>query len=202
MSHRGFTLLEVVVALAILAMGLMAVSDVVGGALRNGMRAHRLDVATLLARGKLASLEDHYEEEGFQVDDETDEGTFEDQGHPEIRWKVEVTAPKIDADGGAACDKLLGSGALSSLLPSGASAATGAGAAGAAAGGASGPVSANPLQASLEGMVKQQCATFATTVKRAMRSLRLTVSWQEGKRADGFTVDTDLVVLQPRKGQP
>ena len=49
----GFTLLEVMVALAVLAMSLTAVSDVVGGALQNHLRARQLEVATMLARAKL-----------------------------------------------------------------------------------------------------------------------------------------------------
>ncbi len=189
-AARGFTLLEVVVALAILAMGLMAVSDVVGGALRNHVRAHQLDVATLLARGKLAELEDHYEEEGFRVMDESDEGSFEEQGHPEVKWKVDVVAPKLDPGGDAACGKLLGEGGLSALLPKDPGAASG------------GPTTVNPMQASIEAMVKQQCSAFAETMKRSIRELRLGVSWREGKRAEGFTVATHLVVMQPRKGQP
>jgi general secretion pathway protein I len=189
-AARGFTLLEVVVALAILAMGLMAVSDVVGGALRNHVRAHAVDVATLLARGKLAELEDHYEEEGFKIMDESEEGSFEEQGHPEVRWKLEVAAPDIDPGGDAMCGKLLGEGGLSALLPKSQAASSG------------GPTTVNPLQASIEAMVKQQCAAFAETVKKSLRELRLTVSWPEGKRTEAFTVATHLAVLQPRKGQP
>ena len=43
MTRRGFTLLEVMVALAILAASLVAISEVAGGALRNHVRArHRV----------------------------------------------------------------------------------------------------------------------------------------------------------------
>ena len=56
-AGRGFTLLEVMVALAILATSLLAISDVVAGALRNQVRARNLALAALLARGKMAALE-------------------------------------------------------------------------------------------------------------------------------------------------
>jgi general secretion pathway protein I len=191
-SHRGFTLLEVVIALAILAMGLMAVSDVVGGALRNHVRAHQLEVATLLARGKLAEVEDRYEEEGFKITDESDEGSFEDQGHPEVKWRLDVTTPTIEAGGDSLCSKLLGDGGVAALLPKDKLPASSGG----------GPTTVNPVQGMIESLVKEQCATFTATVKQAMREVRLAVSWPDGPRTEAFTVRTHLVVLQPRKGQP
>ena len=114
----GFTLLEVMVALGILAGALLAVSDIVAGALRNHVRARNLEVATLLARGKLAELEDHYEAKGFKTADESEEGTFEDDGHPEVRWRVEVTAPPGQLGPEDVLRALTGSDeALQQLLP-------------------------------------------------------------------------------------
>ena len=63
-AGRGFTLLEVMVALAILATSLLALSDVVGGALRNHVRARDLELAALLARGKMAEVEGRTDAEG------------------------------------------------------------------------------------------------------------------------------------------
>ena len=94
---RGFTLLEVMVALAVLAGALVVSSDVVSGALRNHARAQHLEVATLLARGKMAALEDLFEWRGFRASDEHDEGSFEDEGHPEVKWRLEVVVPPLDA---------------------------------------------------------------------------------------------------------
>ena len=54
---RGFTLLEVMVALALLAAAFMALADLGGNALRNYGYARDLTAATLLARGKMVELE-------------------------------------------------------------------------------------------------------------------------------------------------
>lgn len=188
---RGFTLLEVMVALAILAGGMLAVSDVVGGAMRNHARAIQLDVATLLARGKLAEVEDHYEEEGFKDFDETTDGKFDEEGHPEIAWKLEVVKPEVDLGTAANCDALLGKDGMSKLLgqqsqPSG-------------GGPTAGP---SPIAAMMEPLVRQQCTSFGETLKSKLREVRLTVSWPGGAKGESFTVVTHLVVLQPRKGQP
>jgi len=185
---RGFTLLEVMIALAILAMGLAAVSDVASGALRNHLRAKQLDVVTLLARGKISQLEAHYDEEGFKLDDENDAGAFEDQGHPEVRWKVEVKRPPGDLTGTAVCDRIL-PGGVDALLGQQTKSQDG------------GPTtSGSPADAMIGGFVKQQCAAMGETVKKGVRQLTLTVSWPEGTKTESFSVVEHLVVLTPRKG--
>lgn len=182
----GFTLLEVMVALAILAMGLMALSDVVGGALRNHGRAGRLDVATLLARGKLAELEDGFERTGFRDFDQEDGGTFEREGHPEVRWKVEVLRPRVELGPERILQLLTGTagGDLSTLLGQGQA-------------DADGPQSVLPGTAAVASSMNAQLTAMGEQIKKSVREVRLTVSWAEGAREDAFTVVTHLVVLAP-----
>jgi general secretion pathway protein I len=178
--RRGFTLLEVMVALAILAGALLAISDVVSGALRNHVRARHLEVATLLARGKLAELEDHYEAEGFKIADESEEGTFDEEGHPEVRWRVEVVAPPGDLGPDAVLAVLTGSpDGLDALLP---------------------PPEETPQLAAFRPMLEALLAQMAEQLKRGARELRLTVSWPEAGGDESFEVKTHLVVLTPGKG--
>ena len=185
-AGRGFTLLEVMVALAILAASLLALSDVVAGALRNEVRARNLEVATLLARGKMAEIEDHYEWKGFKATDESEEGTFEEEGHPEFAWKVKLVEPEGTLDGKALGGILLGGGSIQELLQPKAD--------------ADGRQTVNPMAAGLASMVEVQLNAFAASVKQGVRELRLTVSWKEGAREESFSVVTHLVVLQPAGG--
>ncbi|MEY2668827.1 MAG: hypothetical protein RJA59_1465, partial [Pseudomonadota bacterium] len=90
---RGFTLLEVMVALAVLAASLMAVADLSGNALRNYVYARDLSVATLLARGKMAELEEKYEDLGFTDFDQTEDGNFAEQGEPRMTWRLDLRKP-------------------------------------------------------------------------------------------------------------
>ena len=54
---RGFTLLEVVVALAILGLALLAIFDLNAGAVASHAYAKRLTIATMLARSKMTDIE-------------------------------------------------------------------------------------------------------------------------------------------------
>jgi general secretion pathway protein I len=191
---RGFTLLEVMVALAILAMGLLAVSDLVSGALRNQARAARLETANLLARAKLAEVEDGFERKGFRDFDQEDEGTFEKEGHPEVRWKVHAVKPQVDL-GPERILQLLGGGSdLAALL--GQQAGTGKGEAGA---GGSQPQTLDPRSAAMTAVLNQQLTLIGEQIKKGVREVRLTVSWPDGKKDGSFTVVTHVVVLNPKE---
>lgn len=180
-APRAFTLLEVMVALGILAGALLVLSDVVSGALRNHVRSQHLEVATLLARAKMAELEDHYEAKGFAAAGESDDGTFEDEDHPEIRWRVEVAVPPGDLGPDTVLRVLMQSDeGLKDLLPP--------------------PDQAPQLgsyQAQLTAALQTVLARLAEQMKQGVRQVQLTVTWPEGGRDESFTVTTDMVVLQP-----
>lgn len=192
-AATAFTLLEVMVALAILAMALMALADLTGNALRNHAYARDLTVATLLARGKMAALEEAYEDAGFKDFDETEEGDFADEGRPGFKWRVELKRPEaalapdelisilLGASGGDAQDlmgKLLGTG-------------------GAKAGQSGGPQTAS-AGGLVGGMLQAQITAFGEALKKSLREMRLTVGWMDGRELRQFTVTTHLVVLNPK----
>lgn len=88
----GFTLLEVAVAIAILAVALTAIFSSEAGAIKVAHRARNTGVATLLARCKMAEIEQTVHEEGLPAvsadgSDECCEGA-EVQGYT-CDWKVE-----------------------------------------------------------------------------------------------------------------
>jgi general secretion pathway protein I len=179
------------VALAILAGALLAISQIVSASLRNEVRAQRLDVATLLARGKMVALEEKYERVGFKDFDEGEEGDFEADGHPEVKWKSEVLRPQGDLTTQRLLQTLTGSEDLGSLV-AGQVAASGT------KGQQGGPETISPMAAAIAPMLQAQLNVFSETVKKALREVRLTVSWQDGKREESFTVVTHLLVLTPR----
>jgi general secretion pathway protein I len=194
----GFTLLEVMVSLALLAAALMAVADLAGSALRNHAYARDLSAATLLARGKMAELEQKYQDEGFKDFDQDEHGDFAEEGRADITWQLALVKPDADLSADQLMALLTGmSGGDSNDLI--AKLMGGAGLTGAAAGGgAPGPTSTSPLAGLMGGFLQTQLTAFGETLKRSLREMRLTVSWRDGQTPRGFTVTTHLLVLNPR----
>jgi general secretion pathway protein I len=86
----GFTLLEVMVAMAILA---AVLTWVVVGMARNisaENHAKLITTATFLARSKMNDLEDELYEKGFGEFEKELTGTFEDKGFQRFSWRVVV----------------------------------------------------------------------------------------------------------------
>ena len=104
-SQRAFTLLEVLVAIAILGLGLTVILGSQVGLFTNASRGEHLTVATNLARCKMGELEVKLLTLGYQLTDETDDGPCcsgdEDanEGY-HCSWKVErVTLPEMPLNG-------------------------------------------------------------------------------------------------------
>ncbi len=197
----GFTLLEVMVALALLAAALMAIADLSGNALRNHAYARDLSAATLLARGKMAELEQTYEDEGFRDFDQIDDGDFSDAGRADVRWHLELLRPSSDLSADQLVSMMTGSGIdpqdLITKLMGGGAATT---AAGSSSTGPSQPTTtaSGPALGALTGLIQTQVTAFGETLKQSFREMRLTVSWRDGNAPRSFTVTTHLVVLNPK----
>ena len=107
-SQRGFTLLEVLVAIAILGLGLTVILGSQVGLFTNAARGQHLTVATNLARCKMGEIEVDLLKLGYQLTDVTDDGPCcgDDESNEGYRcsWKIErVTLPELPlsgADGG------------------------------------------------------------------------------------------------------
>ncbi len=101
-DRRGFTLLEVLIALAVLSLSLMILVGAQSNSVRMTVQADRLLVGTMLAKQKLAELEMFLESEpGFSEQDEiVEEGDFEELfpgQYPEYRWRTAIR--KLDLRG-------------------------------------------------------------------------------------------------------
>src|SRR5262249_37797175 len=96
----GFTLLEVMVALAILGFGLVVLMRSATRSIYSAEEAHMMGVVTDLARGKMYDIEEKLIKEGFTDTDQSQENqTFADEGWADVRYsyKVEqVELPSFD----------------------------------------------------------------------------------------------------------
>lgn len=87
----GFTLLEVMLGLALLGMALTVLIKSASGSMFGVRDAHMTGIATDLARAKMYDIEEKLLKDGFTDTDQGEEGeTFEEEGFPKIRYSYKV----------------------------------------------------------------------------------------------------------------
>lgn len=101
-ARHGFTLLEVMIAVVILAVGLASLFTSEAGAVRIAQRARTTTVATLLARCKMAEVEEKIAKEGWPGDRLEGRDECCEEGEHEgysCEWKVErIKLPDAEED--------------------------------------------------------------------------------------------------------
>ena len=97
MKQRGFTLLEVMLALALMGLGLVVLIKAAAGNIASSEEAHMMGVATDLARGKMYDIEEILMKDGFTDTDQSqlDDKCFDDEGWPSICYSYKVEEPKL-----------------------------------------------------------------------------------------------------------
>jgi general secretion pathway protein I len=94
----GFSLLEVMVSLAILAMSLVVLSRVVTTNVSAANHSRLTTAATFLARTRISMMEQSLLEYGFAEMDGEDTGDFAQEGFPGFRWYTNVERIELPAD--------------------------------------------------------------------------------------------------------
>ena len=102
MSKRGFTLLEVMVALSILAITLVAIAGINANSFESSNYARSITVATMLARSKMIDIEMEVQKDGFSDSEKEYDGDFSDEGYESMEWQATVRPIEVDVS------KLLG----------------------------------------------------------------------------------------------
>ncbi len=223
-TKRGFTLLEVMVAIAILGLGLTIILSSQAGLFSSASRGEHLTIASNFLRCKMSEIELTTAQKGFQLTDETDEGPCcddESEGYT-CSWKIErVELPPLpentlDADGGApgpaGSASLNGPGDLNMATPTGAPGAAGPFGAlmsisatqGASLGGKATPGSVMQQLGStgstgMEGMVMGFVyPSLKPMLEASIRRVTVKVMWKEGARARDMEVTQFLT--RPQEG--
>jgi general secretion pathway protein I len=107
-SERGFSLLEVMVAIAIMAISLVVIVRITSSNVRAAAHARLVTTATFLARSKLAALEDDIITLGFTDSDQEDAGDFGDEGQPKYRWESLIERVELPTDVAAQAQEAAG----------------------------------------------------------------------------------------------
>ena len=175
-ARRGYTLLEVLIAMSILAIALSILLGTQANSAHMTERANRMALASLLVRSKMIDLEGELRTEGFSDTTQELSGDFSDEGFDDMEWEAVIEILEIpDAASGdfAAAvhtqlfgdgenqGSLTGSDAVSQWLPM--------------------------IMAELPGIINQMC-------QRARR-ITLEISWPEGNENMTLTVEQYVVNL-------
>ena len=150
-TSHGFSLLEVMVAVAILAISLLTLVNFQGQSMLVVGRAEKLTLGTFLAREKMAEVILQIEKEQFQQgslsEDKSENGTFE-KPYENFKWSWQMRKVAIPTPGGE---------------------------------------EGSPMMAMLK-MVTDQ-------IKEMVREVKLTVSWEDLGKEQGFEVVTHVTRL-------
>jgi general secretion pathway protein I len=205
----GFTLLEVMISLAVLAVALVALSSLNGGAVAMQAYARRATQATLLLRSKMADVEEQLQKDGFSDFNDEKHGSFEeDEGGAGYEWRTEILKPDVQMDAaqllglfgvggsGGASGSTSGSSAPANSLTQGI-----AGAAQMMGGLQGGAASLSAPGSPVAGMLQAQAQGFLETLKKSVREVRVTVAWKDGSQERSISASQHLVILPEMVGK-
>ncbi|MEJ7601165.1 MAG: type II secretion system protein [Kofleriaceae bacterium] len=95
-QRRGFTLLEVMIGLALLGFALAVLIKSASGSIVNTRTSQLIGVSTDLSRGKIYELEERLLKDGFSDTEQMEENqTFEDEGWPIMRYSFKIEEVKL-----------------------------------------------------------------------------------------------------------
>ena len=185
-AARGFSLLEVMVALGILAGALTWIVQATARAIASENHAKLMTTATFLARGRLVELEDELLEKGFTDDSFATEtsGDFEEAGFKKFKWTSVID--KIELPGAAEVQSLMDKGLAGGAESGGGTLAglSGQGDKPVGDGNSAGTVPAGGSA----GLLGSQFGIIKDVLEQSIRRARVKITWTENKREHSIEI--------------
>lgn len=202
MRTRGFSLLEVMVSIAILGISLTVILSAQGGLAASNRSAEAMGVASNLARCKMTEVEEKLIKFGYQELDERETDVACCAGDSDDRYicdykveKVELPAPPTGgADAGLDFQSLLG-GADGGAPGSSLDLDGGLQGLGSQLGGANGGAGASGMLSMVMGIVYP---SLKPVMEASIRRVTVTVRWKEGPNAKELPIVQ--FVTNPQRG--
>ena len=181
---HGFTLLEVMVAVALLSLGIVLLLQVQARSIQLAQQARNLSVATGLARAKLYDCQADLLKKGFSIGDYDESGKFDDDGYEGFEsffWECHGYKPKLPVPDTTE----ITTGLMDSAEARGAEAR-----ANGQLGGLAGAGEAAGLGA---GMIAPVLGQVSEVLGESIRELVVIVRWKEGESWQDLQVTTHVV---------
>lgn len=172
---RGFSLLEVLIAMAILAVALTALIGTQSKAVVINDHARHLTVASTLAQDQMFALEAELLKDGFNLDTEVRSGRFREREHRDFSWEATIEVLDLDPENLASSlqGQLLGNDEEGGTL-SGASA----------------------VSSQLPSMLGFVTLMLQNLTQERLRKITLAVRWEDLKGKHVYTVRQFVVMMQ------
>ncbi len=174
-AQFGFTLLEVMISLAILGSALTVLLSLSSSDIRASHKAKMLTIATGLARAKMLDLEEELQRTGFQDTAEEMDGNFEAEGQPRFAWTANIEKVQLPA-----AAEIPGAQGKSTAAPPSADQANEDKLLGLAGGSESGALGAS--------MVQLYFPLIRPVLEAAIRKITLEVTWKIGNDAESLEI--------------
>lgn len=205
LRRAGLTLVEVMIALAILGMALVLLIKSVATNISASSSSYYMGVVADLSRGKMYDLEEQLLDEGFQDGVQEEEGDFDDEGFPRIKWKAVIEPAELPsyekltalAEGGPGAGSGSGSGSGDGTSASDKFQSSALGGMMGMFGGGGAADSAQGAQTG--GFIQTYYTMIQNVLKASVRKITLTVSWSTGihdEQVDFILYVTDPAAMQ------
>jgi general secretion pathway protein I len=172
---RGFTLLEVMIAMAILSGALVWLIVGISRNIKAENHAKLMTAATFLAREKMVDIEDELYEKGFGEFEKEQNGAFDDKGFSRYSWRAIVD--KVELPTAEQLQTVLSNAQQArQTLQGGGPAGTPASGQDTSASGSS----SNPLSMGASAM-SSQFGIIKDVLEQAIRRVTIKVGWTEGR---------------------
>lgn len=183
-DEHGFTLLEVLIALAIMVICFASVLSVESGAINASARAKTMNIVQMLAKNQMIETEYRIQGQIFDAINKKDGGKFPDP-YQDYRWTT--TVKQIDFPN------------LSGIINAAASGGGGGGGSGGGGGGGGGGGADSSANAGAQQPVSdigQQVSRLVTQyLSQAVREVTVTIYWKKGEGEQRYSVSTYWVDL-------
>lgn len=100
-NERGFTLLEILIAVAIMVVAFGAILMVESSSINAASKARQMDIVAMLAKSAIVEAELKFQGKAFSEMKKEEKGQFEEP-YKDYRWSREVKEVKFPALGGGA----------------------------------------------------------------------------------------------------
>jgi general secretion pathway protein I len=177
MNRRGFTLLETIIALAIMTMAFAAILTTISNSVNASARTHEMTVIQMLAKQELIETEYKFEGKTFDEYKKEDSGTFP-APYESYRWTSVVKEIEFPNIGG---------------MSSGGGAAQGGDSqSSSSSGGGAGAANSDANNSEIADMMQKLVTQF---LSKAVREVTVTILWKKGSKEQNFAVTTYWVDL-------